>query len=116
MKNLTILVLIFISFFAKNSFAVENCSSLPDKLEICEVFSCEMNNEGKIFKHKIKGLQGDKCVHEQSNPSGSVYTCSYSLESRQFMAIQIRKSMKKEKFTELEQNLASDIFMNECAK
>lgn len=127
MKNL--LILVVVSLIAFPCFAKEtiNCKNIDQYLPDCMKMKCEtVTNTGEKITQEILGLdKNKKCIHKQYQPNGNILDCSYSEESRKFLALQIKNSkfepdrkiyeeIEKKMQPVYEPTLVEEIFSNEC--
>ena len=64
------------------------CDAFPDKLDSCEVFSCEFEHlfTGEMMEKKIIGLVNDKCKYTEEMPNNGRMDCEYTESLRKAVA------------------------------
>lgn len=75
-----------------------NCDALPEKLDSCEKFACEIEHpfSGEMVKREIVGLKNSKCEYKEEMPNGGEMNCQYPLELRKAVAQYYRDIAKAE--------------------
>jgi len=70
---------------------LSSCDALPNKLDLCETFSCEEKNgfTGTMTQKKVLGIIEDKCVYTEDT-DGIIMECKYSEDFRKEVAEYIR--------------------------
>jgi hypothetical protein len=64
------------------------CDAFPDKLDGCEVFSCEFEHlfNGEMMEKKVVGLFDGKCKYTEEMPNNGTMACEYSESLRRAVA------------------------------
>ena len=60
---------------------VNTCQNLPQKIEHCETFTCQMSHSSSdsfVIRHSISGMAGNNCHYEQTMPNNGRMTCNFS--------------------------------------
>ena len=65
-----------------------SCDAFPDKLDLCESFSCKFEHmfTGEVMEKKIIGLVDGKCQYTEEMPNGGEMNCKYSEDTRKAVA------------------------------
>ena len=88
----------------------DNCDAFPNKLELCESFSCKFEHPftGEMMERKIVGLVSDKCQYIEEMPNNGKMDCEYSESLRKAIAQYYRDIAVAESVgTGVEANLGS---------
>jgi len=66
----------------------DSCDAFPNKLDLCESFSCKFEHPftGEIMERKIVGLVDDKCQYTEEMPNNGRMDCEYSESLRKAVA------------------------------
>ena len=78
----------FGEMFRESDEATDNCDAFPDKLDLCESFSCKFEHPftGEIMEKKIIELENDKCQYTEEMPNNGRMDCEYSESLRKAVA------------------------------
>jgi len=74
---------------------INKCQNLPERLEQCVPYTCEMSHPlfGRfVIDHTISGMKDGKCHYEQTMPNNGLMTCNLSVEQRNNFA-QLNRDM-----------------------
>jgi hypothetical protein len=74
---------------------IHKCQNLPESLERCVPYSCEMSHPlfGRfVIDHTISGMKDGKCHYEQTMPNNGLMTCNLSEKQRNNFA-QLNRDM-----------------------
>ena len=71
-----------------NQTLLQGCESMPDKLDLCELFSCGFQHPlpGEMMEKKILGLANGECVYTEEMPNSGRMDCKYSESMRTAVA------------------------------
>ena len=78
----------FKEMFGESDKTVDNCSAFPNKLDLCESFSCKFEHlfTGEIMEKRIIGLVNNKCQYTEEMPNNGKMDCEYSESLRKAIA------------------------------
>lgn len=67
---------------------LSECNAFPNKLDACELFSCEFKHPftGEMLEKKVIGLVNSKCQYTEEMPNNGRMDCEYSESMRKAVA------------------------------
>lgn len=101
---------LFGEMFGDFGKTIYGCDAFPDKLDLCETFSCEFEHPftGEMMERKIIGLVNGKCQYTEEMPNNGKMDCEYSESLRKAIAQYYRDLAIAESVgTNIEANLGS---------
>ena len=96
--------------FESSDKTADGCDAFPDKLDLCESFSCKFEHPftDEIMERKIVGLVNNKCQYTEEMPNNGRMDCEYSESLRKAVAQYYRDIAAAESFgASVEANLGS---------
>jgi len=95
---------------------INTCQNLPEKIEYCEPYTCEMSHpiiEKFVIGHSISGMKDGKCHYERTMPNNGLMTCNFSAWQRKQYArlkrdMYSRKTIESETSVKMEASLKMD--------
>ena len=74
--------------FGNSDKTIDDCDAFPNKLDLCESFSCKFKHPftGEITEKKIIGLVNGKCKYIEEMPNNGKMDCEYSESLRKAVA------------------------------
>jgi len=78
----------FGEMFGGSDKTIDDCDAFPNKLDLCESFSCKFEHPftGEIMEKKIIGLVNGKCQYTEEMPNNGKMDCEYSESLRKAVA------------------------------